>query len=137
VRQLAFLETLHYAWKGGRVPKIAAWAGSLLQVKPLLELSHGEVSLRGRPRTRQKAIDRLLQLVAEDAKGAPLRINVLHAQAPEDALALQQRVERELHCTEVIVSEFAAVVGAHTGPGLLGLAYYPTEGEEPSDSDSM
>ena len=130
VRLVAFLETLHYAWKGGRVPKVAAWASSLLQVTPLMELRHGEVIFRGRPRTRQKATERLLQLVRDDMGDVPVRVNVLHAQAPEEAAALRERVRQGLHGVEAFVSEFTPVMGAHTGPGLLGLAYYSVEGED-------
>lgn len=129
VRQFAFLDTLHYVAKGGRVPKIAAWIGSLLQFKPLLELSKGEASMIARPRSHNKALERLIKIVSEDVKSAPLRINLLHAEAQSEIAHLRRRIEQELHCKEILVSEFAPVVGVHTGPGILGLAYYSTEDE--------
>jgi DegV family protein with EDD domain len=131
VRQFAFLDTLHYVAKGGRVPKLAAWIGSLLQFKPLLELSQGKASLIARPRSHSKALERLIKIVSEDTKHTPfpLRVNLLHANAQTEIAHFYRRIEQELDCTEILVSEFAPVVGVHTGPGVLGLAYYSTEGE--------
>jgi fatty acid-binding protein DegV len=53
----------------------------------------------------------------------------MEADAPEDALALSRRIKVQFNCRELFVSQFTPVMGAHTGPGLLGIAFY-TEGEE-------
>ncbi|MBI2856261.1 MAG: DegV family protein [Chloroflexi bacterium] len=124
VNLVAFLDTLQYLWKGGRVPRIAAWAGSILRVKPLLELGQGEIRPLERPRTRRRAMERLVALVRERAGEGPIRANVMHAVALDDALALKEGLLRQLDCVEVLVSEFTPVMGTHTGPGLLGIAFY-------------
>ena len=124
---VAFLDTLHYLWKGGRIPGIAAFAGSVLKLKPLLELSQGEVRPLDRPRTRQKATERLLALVRQRTDGAPFRANVMHAIAPEDAVILKRRLLSEFNCVEALVSETTPVIGSHTGPGLMGIAYHALE----------
>ena len=124
VRLLAFLDTLYYLGKSGKIPKVKAWAGSLLGFKPLTELSQGEARLLAKPRSRAKAIEQLLTITKERMNGRPVHVNVMHANAPQDAEGLRQRAERTLNCCEVFISEFTPVMGAHTGPGLLGLAFY-------------
>ena len=127
VELVAFLDTLHYVWKGGRIPGIAAFAGSVLKLKPLLELRDGEVRPLDRPRTRQKAVERLMTLVRQRMGDAPFRANVMHAIAPDGAVILKQRLLSEFNCVEALVSETTPVIGSHTGPGLMGIAFHPAE----------
>ena len=124
VNLIAFLDTLQYLSKGGRIPRIAAWAGSALKLKPMMELNQGEIRPLGRPRTRQRAIERLLAIVRDQVDGAPMRANVMHAVALDDALILKERLLLEFNCVEVVVSEFTPAMGTHTGPGLLGIAFH-------------
>ena len=119
----AFVDTLFYLWKGGRVPRIAHAGASLLQVKPLLEMSAGEIRTIGRPRTRRRASRRLVEATAARAPGGrPIHLSVIHADAEDDAAELLLELRGELNCVESFVSEFSPVMGAHTGPGLLGVA---------------
>jgi DegV family protein with EDD domain len=127
VSLVAFLDTLHYIYRGGRIPRIAAWAGSALKLKPMMELSQGTIRPLERPRTRRRAMVRLLTIVRNRVGDAPIRANVMHALALDDALALRERLLSEFDCVEVLVSEFTPVMGAHTGPGLLGIAFHPEE----------
>ena len=127
IHLIAFLDTLSYLWRSGRVPRVAAWAGSILKLKPMLELARGEVRPLERPRTRVRAIERLLALTHERAGDSPIRANVMHAHALQDALALRESLLTRLNCVEVLVSEFTPVMGAHTGPGLLGIAFHREE----------
>ena len=121
---LATLDTLHYVAKGGHVPRVAAWAGDLFQVKPILEMAPGgEIHRPERPRTRRRAIERLLHLAHEKIGNAPVLMNVIHADALEEAEALKNRVAAEFQYSEILLTESSPVIGAHTGPGLLGLAF--------------
>jgi len=124
VHLLAFLDTLHYLGRSGKITKVKAWAGSLLGLKPLTELSHGEARLISKPRSRAKAMVQLLGVAQERMGQSPAHVNVMHANAPDDAAELRQKVESTLNCREIFVSEFTPVMGAHTGPGVLGLAFY-------------
>ena len=90
----------------------------------MMELSQGQVRPLGRPRTRQRAIERLLAIVRNQVDDAPIRANVMHAVAFDDALTLKERLLAEFNCVEVVVSEFTPAMGTHTGPGLLGIAFY-------------
>jgi DegV family protein with EDD domain len=122
---IALLDTLDYLARGGRVPRAAAWASSLLQVKPIVEFSHGTVRLVGRVRVRRRAQERLYALLEERAAGArSLHLCIHHADAPEEAQALFEQARSTLRPVEIYISEFTRVMSAHTGPGLLGFACY-------------
>ena len=121
---LAYLDTLIYLGRSGKITKAKAWAGTLLGFKPLVELSQGEATLIERPRSSGKAMERLLGIVAERTGDRPTHVNVMHANALKNAHKLRDRAQEVLNCREIFISEFTPVMGAHTGPGLLGMAYY-------------
>ncbi|MEU9984395.1 DegV family protein [Streptomyces sp. NPDC050856] len=117
-----YVDTLDYLRRGGRIGAAQALFGSALAVKPLLELEGGRIELREKVRTASKAIARLEEIVAERAGAAPVDVAVHHLAAPERAAALADRLrERVPGLADLHVSEVGAVIGAHTGPGLLGV----------------
>ena len=124
VRFFAALETLEYLYRGGRIGGAAALLGSALQIKPILHLVDGRAEPFAKPRTRRKAIRCMLQAMAEQVDGRPVHAAVLHADAAQEAEALKQRLAKQFNCVELYVTEFTPVMGAHTGPGLLGIAFY-------------
>lgn len=121
---LAYLDTLKYLGRSGKITKAKAWAGTLLGFKPLVELSQGEATLIARPRSNAKAMERLLNIVSERAAERPSHVNIMHANALEKARVLQEQALQSMNCREIFISEFTPVMGAHTGPGLIGIAYY-------------
>ncbi len=137
VNLLAYLDTLRYLSRSGRVHKIAAWAGTMLSIKPLTELKLGEARMLERPRSRAKAKERLLAIMRQRVGDMPVIVNVMEADAIEEAQALSLRIQSQFNCRELIASQFTPVMGLHTGPGLLGVAFYiddaddgPTPGSE-------
>jgi DegV family protein with EDD domain len=124
VSLVAFLDTLYYVWKGGRVPRIAYAGASLLGLKPMFELTGGGVNAIGRPRTRARALRRLVEAMRKRVGDLPVHACVMHGDCPSDAEELRGVLESEFECLELYVSEFTPVMGAHTGPGLLGLAFW-------------
>ena len=120
---MAYMETLYWVWRSGRVPRVALWLGNLLDVKPILQLSDGRIQMLDRPRTRRRAMDRLEQMVGQRLDGAPGRVAVTHAAAPEQAQELAERIRRSVAVAEMFVTELTPVIGAHTGPGLVGCAF--------------
>jgi|FaiFalFF_MnMetaG_3_1042247.scaffolds.fasta_scaffold00595_3 DegV family protein with EDD domain len=132
VHFLGVLETLYYLWKGGRVPKVAMWATHLLSIKPILDLHHGEVRLLERPRTRAKALERILAIMEERVGRGPIRVIVMHADVPHEAEALRSAIQGRFLCHQVLVTTFTPVIGAHTGPGLLGVAFYKDDSPPPT-----
>ncbi len=127
VRFYAFFDTLEYLHRGGRIGGAAALLGSALQFKPIIHLVDGRVEPFARPRTRRKATQMLVDTVAEQVGGRPVHAAVLHADCADDAEELRQRVADGFDCLELYVTEFTPVMGAHTGPGLLGLAFHVAE----------
>ncbi len=127
VRLLAFLDTLYYLWKGGRVPRIAHAGTSLLRIKPTFELAQGEVRTIARPRTHRRAMSQLIDSMRERIQPASqgrVHATVMHAADPDSAEQLRQRIAAEFPCETLFVSAFTPVMGAHTGPGLLGVAFW-------------
>ncbi len=125
VNLFAMLDTLHYLVKGGRVPQAAALVNSLLKIKPLFTLQQGEAHTVALPRTTRSAINRMVKMMQNKAvKGQPLHVAVMHAAAPEEAIALKNEISSRFDCVELFITEFTPVMGVHTGPGLLGIAFY-------------
>ncbi|MEU2163148.1 DegV family protein [Streptomyces chengbuensis] len=121
-----YVDTLEYLRRGGRIGAAQALFGSALAVKPLLQLEGGRIELKEKVRTASKAIARLEELAAERAGAGRVDIAVHHLAAPERASALAERLrERVPNLGELHVSEVGAVIGAHTGPGLLGAVVSP------------
>ncbi|MFI9392045.1 DegV family protein [Streptomyces bauhiniae] len=121
-----YVDTLDYLRRGGRIGTAQALLGSALAVKPLLRLENGRIELLEKVRTASKAIARLEEIVVERAGGAEVDIAVHHLSAPERAAVLADRLrERVAGLAELHVSEVGAVIGAHTGPGLLGVVVSP------------
>jgi DegV family protein with EDD domain len=138
VNVLATIGTLEYLHRGGRIGAAAALLGSMLQIKPVLCLTQGTVNVFARPRTQAKAIQAMLDHMAEQVDGQRIHVAVLHADVPEEAQALRQKVDQRFDCAELYITELTPVMGAHTGPGVLGLVYYlegQAETEQPA-SDS-
>ncbi|MFF9574041.1 DegV family protein [Streptomyces rubiginosohelvolus] len=115
-----YVDTLDYLRRGGRIGTAQALLGSALAVKPILELDGGRIEMLEKVRTASKAIARLEEIVAERAGAAPVDIAVHHLAAQERADRLAERLrERVPGLVDLHVSEVGAVIGAHTGPGLL------------------
>lgn len=124
VHLVAFLETLKFIHKGGRVPRVAFWASQLLDIKPVLKFSRGRVDNIARPRTRRRAFDRLMRTVRADLAGKRAHVNVMHADAAEEAALIVTSLGNEFDCRELFLTQFHPFMGAHTGPGLVAVAYW-------------
>jgi DegV family protein with EDD domain len=125
VRLLGMVPRLEHLVRSGRVPGIAGWAGRALGINPLFELRDGRVK-RLRPAIgSEAAVDRMVARFRRSATpGSRAHVSALHALAPDEAAALLDRVEAEVDVAEGFVSEFGPVMVVHTGPGLLGLAWW-------------
>jgi DegV family protein with EDD domain len=122
---VAVIDTLEYLARGGRVPRIQAWASALLSVKPIIELRQRDIHLVTRTRTRQRAVAQLIPILEQRGlRGQKLHLCVQHTDALQEAERLAEEAAGQLHPAEITISEFTLVMGAHIGPGLLGLAYY-------------
>ncbi|MFD5558771.1 DegV family protein [Streptomyces sp. NPDC127068] len=118
-----YVDTLDYLRRGGRIGTAQALFGSALAVKPLLQLQGGRIEPLEKVRTAAKAIARLEELAVERAAAVgSADIAVHHLAAEEKATALAERLRGRVPALgEMHVSEVGAVIGAHTGPGLLAV----------------
>lgn len=119
----ATLETLEHLQRGGRVGEAAALLGSRLHLHPILYLAEGRVKVAGVTRSRRKALEEIVNLMAQRVGTHPLCVSAFHADAPEDVEYLRREVNARFNCREFYVTEFTPVMGAHTGPGTVGLAF--------------
>ena len=118
------VDTLEFLHRGGRIGGAQRFIGSALNLKPILAIQDGKVEGIERIRTKNKAQDRVLELVTEKVAGrTPVRLATLHANAMEDARALLTRAEQALHPVESLFTEVSPTVGTHAGPGTVGLAF--------------
>jgi DegV family protein with EDD domain len=124
VNLLATIDTLEYLQRGGRIGRAAALAGAMLRIKPVLCLANGQVDVFAKPRTQAKAVRVMLEQMEEQVDGDPIHAAILHADVPQEAEALRQEVAERFNCAELFVSELTPVMGAHTGPGVLGVVFY-------------
>jgi DegV family protein with EDD domain len=120
------LDTLEYLRRGGRIGAARALLGAALAVKPLLHLHEGEIRPLEKVRTLSRALARLEELAVERAGSGRVDVAVHHLDNPERAEALAQRLRDRLPALDqLVVSEVGAVIGAHTGPGLLAVVVSP------------
>jgi len=120
-RVICVVDTLTYLERGGRIGKARALLGSLLNVKPILQLKDGEVVPLGRARGRPQALNRLVELLERDGKVSQLAI--MHGAARADAEQLRERVASTYPGVDIQLTEIGAVLGTHTGPGVIGFTY--------------
>ncbi len=120
------LDTLEYLRKGGRIGAAQALLGSALQVKPILTLEE-EITPVERVRTRRRAFERMVEFARErEAEGAGAWV-VQHIHDPDNARRLVDECRQVFGAAPVFVSEIGPVIGAHAGPGLLGVGGVRTE----------
>ncbi len=115
------LETLEYLKKGGRISGTQAAIGTLLSVKPIIMLKHGEVETAEKVRTRSKARERLIELICE----RPIeRLSILHTVSPDVEAFRDQLIARlpDLDPAAVSIELVGPSVGPHLGPGCVGAA---------------
>ncbi len=120
------IDTLEYLRKGGRIGAARAWMGSALQIKPILTLED-EITPVERVRTRRRVFDRLVQYAEELKEEGRDAWVVQHIRDPENAQRLVERCREVMGSEPLFVSEIGPVIGAHTGPGLLGVGGLPAE----------
>ncbi|HSE80542.1 MAG TPA: DegV family protein [Gaiellaceae bacterium] len=123
------VETLEYLVRGGRIGKASGLAGQLLNVKPILHFDDGEVAPLKRVRGRAKALAELEAMFLAETEDSPdLHVGVGHADAPEDAAKLVERLRAGRPGASLdIVTPLGPVIGTHGGPGTLGLFWFQDE----------
>jgi DegV family protein with EDD domain len=122
------LKELKYLIHGGRISHLSGTIASLLDIKPMIgvEKKGGTYVQLGRVRTFNKAMEGLVDLIArQHPEGSALRIQVLHAFNPEGSSKLHDLIDARFKCTWLPGGPMSLVLGAHTGPSMVGIAFAP------------
>lgn len=119
------VETLEYLYKGGRLSKTSAIAGGLLDIKPIIEINdNGSLVPIGKVRGRNKSLKRLVEVVGE--RGADLSnqtIGLVHGDDNNTLSMVRDMLKEQYGCTNFIESYVGCAIGAHTGPGVIGIIF--------------
>jgi DegV family protein with EDD domain len=118
------VDTLEFLRRGGRIGAAQAWLGSTLKIKPILSI-HSEITPVERVRTQKKAMERLTEYMHSRYNDGADAWAVQHTQAPDQASELVEQGQEIFGCEPQFVSEIGPVIGAHIGPGLIGVGALP------------
>lgn len=130
------VDTLEFLHRGGRIGGASRYLGTALKLKPILTLEEGKIEALEKVRTTKKAHNRLIELLKEKVKGHEKvnMIGVLSAAAAETASNLLNKVKEEFTPDEILLANISPVLGTHTGPGTVGVAYVVGVDQELLDS---
>ena len=118
------VDTLEFLHKGGRIGGAKRLLGSMLNIKPILEMKDGKIDSVEQVRTQKRALERLISLVREKSNDQkPLRLAVFHSNVPELAESLLKDAVASLSPAETYLSELSPAIGTHVGPGTLAIAF--------------
>ena len=118
------LDTLEYARRSGRVKALQAALAALVNIKPVIILKDGALDMREKVRTRQRAINRVLEIIQQRVGDRLVNIAVVHSQSLEAAKELMKKVNETFHVNEAILSDLSIGVAANLGPGTIGIIAY-------------
>lgn len=122
------LKELKYLIHGGRISHLKGLLASVLKIKPLIgvEKVNGTYVQRGQVRTFERALEELVNLMSRQyAPDSALRVQVRHSYNPEGAAALHNLIDKRFNCKWLPIEHLSMVLGAHTGPSMVGVAYAP------------
>lgn len=118
------LDTLEYAHRSGRVGAMSAALAAIIKIKPIIILKDGALDMREKVRTRQRAIDRVLEIIHDRVDDRLVNIAVVHSRSIDVARQLMQRIKDTFHVNEMILSELSIGIAANLGPGTVGIVAY-------------
>jgi DegV family protein with EDD domain len=120
----ATVGTFEFLQRSGRVHRLQAYAATMLDINPVFSFRLGEPEGVARPRTRRRAIERLLAEALRTIGDRPAHVAAIHAAADQEAEGIAESIAASATVVERFVVEVTPVIGAHTGPGLVGVAFF-------------
>jgi DegV family protein with EDD domain len=119
-------DTLKYLYMGGRIGRAQHLMGSLLNIKPLIGMENGVITGVGAARTRAKAYARMVEMMCQQV-GAQTRIKIAytHVAAEDQVAQLRELIAQQFECVETITTWLSPALGVHSGPGTVGVHFYP------------
>jgi DegV family protein with EDD domain len=122
-------DTLKYLYMGGRIGKAQELLGSVLNIKPLIGIEDGVIVPLGPARSRSQAYQQIAEMVAEAVGRSKAKIAYVHVGAQREMEKLRALVETKVDVVESLVAELSPALAVHSGPGTVGLCYYPVRNE--------
>jgi DegV family protein with EDD domain len=124
-------DTLRYLHMGGRIGRAQHLVGTLLNIKPLIGMEDGVIVALGTARSLSRAYARMVELMEEKVgKGARIKVAFTHVAALDRMRQLQERVLEHFECAEVIITNLSPALAVHSGPGTVGVCFFPTGSAE-------
>jgi len=121
-------DTLRYLFMGGRIGRAQHLVGSLLNIKPLIGMEDGVIVALGTARSMPKAYKKIVELMAQRVgEGARIKVAFTHVAAMDRLERLHELVQRHFECVEVLTSPLSPALAVHSGPGTVGLSFFPVE----------
>lgn len=130
MRIYLMLDNLKFAQMSGRVTFVQQMLASMLRMKPIIAVRDGELVPADRVRTKARAMDRMVQLVADEYGHGPVHLAIMHARAPATAQQLLALARERLDVVSEMVTSLATSVAVHLGPGTVGIVAYPATERE-------
>lgn len=124
------LDTLEFAYLSGRINAFQSALSSLLKVKPIVILKDGLLEMADRVRTRQKALEQVLDTVRQRVGNRPANVAIVHAADLQAAQQMLERIRHLLNIKESVITDLSIPVAANLGPGTIGIVAYPVDEED-------
>lgn len=119
------VDTLEFLHRGGRIGGANRLIGSMLSIKPVLHLEGGKIEPLAKVRTKKKALNYIMQVAEEDLAGkSNVHMAVINALAADESQQIYDQLKQKLNPAEILQAQLSPVIGAHVGPGAVGLVYY-------------
>jgi DegV family protein with EDD domain len=125
-RMLQTADTLRYLYLGGRIGRAKHLFGTLLNIKPIISMEDGVIVALGQERSRMATYRRMIEIIAEKVgPGGQIKAALVHAADPEAARVLREMIEKNFTCVETLTTDLSSALATHTGPGTVGVCYFP------------
>ncbi len=125
-KMLQTADTLRYLYMGGRIGRAKRLFGTLLNIKPIIGMEDGVIVPLGQGRSLKQVYKKMLGVIGEATPpGGEIKAAIVHAAVPDEAETLRQMVEDSFPCQEMLVTRLSPVLGVHTGPGTVGVCFFP------------
>ena len=121
------LDNLEFAHMSGRISALQNILSSVLRIKPIIILRDGLLQIGDKVRTRQRALDKVVEVVKQKIGSSAVHIAVVHAADPDTAAYLMEKIKAVANFKDLVVTELAIPVAANLGPGTVGIVAYPVE----------
>ena len=123
-------DTLRYLRMGGRIGRAQHLVGALLNIKPIIGMEDGVITAMGTARSRRKAYARMVELMRQRVGQARVKVAFTHVAAMAQLEQLRDLVLDNFDCDEVLISPLSPALAVHSGPGTVGMSFFPLQNGE-------